>query len=190
VEAPRLDSLGLDEDVSGEVARLAAGPGLVFATGLDPLARAALLYACARAAVGPARRVVTIERAVSFVVPEFVQVELGAEYESGAAVTLSQPGDVFLAEDLDVRDARLAAARSAAEGALVLAGLAAPSAAFGLAALAEPGAPRELLLRETRALVHVERQGSRHHARVLPVTDELRSGLSREGQMPWTSRTS
>jgi hypothetical protein len=190
VEVPSLDLLGLDAGVSGEVSRLAAGRGLVFVTGRDPLARAALLYACARTAAGPGRRVVTIERAVSFVVPEFVQVELAAEYEPGAAVTLSQPCDVFLAEDLDGREACRAAARSAAEGALVLAGLAAPSAAFGLAVLAEPGTSRELLLRETQALMHVERRGSRHHVQVMPLTAESRDGLSREGRMPWTSRTS
>jgi type II secretory ATPase GspE/PulE/Tfp pilus assembly ATPase PilB-like protein len=190
VEVPSLDGLGLDEDVAAEVSRLAAGRGLVVATGSDPLARAALLYACARAASEPGRRVVTVERAVSFVVPEFVQVELGTEYEAGAAVTLAQPADVLLAEDLHGRETCVAALRRAAEGALVLAGLAAPNAAFGLATFSEAGPPRELLLRETRALVHVERRGSRHHADVLPLTDELRDKLLGERRMPWTSRTS
>jgi len=190
VEVATFETLGLPGSEVQTLARLTVGPGLVFATGTDPRARAALLYACARATAGPAKKVVTIERAVSFIVPELVQVELPDGFSEMTVITLSQPADVFLVEDLDGPDVGLAAIRSSAEGALVLAGLAAPTNAFGLARLLELGVPRALLLGELRGLVNVERRGSRHHVEVLSMTDELRDGLLQGGRMPWTSRIS
>jgi type IV pilus assembly protein PilB len=190
VDVPSFETLALGGSDAEALSRLTAGPGLIFATGSDPRARAALLYACARATAGPAKKVVTIERAVSFIVPELVQVELPDGFSEMAVITLSQPADVFLVEDLDGPDVGLAAIRSSAEGALVLAGLAAPTNAFGLARLLELGVPRALLLGELRGLVNVERRGSRHHVEVLSMTDDLRNGLLQGGRMPWTSRIS
>jgi type II secretory ATPase GspE/PulE/Tfp pilus assembly ATPase PilB-like protein len=190
VELPTLETLALEGTDAPALARLAAGRGLVFVSGSDPRARAALLYACARAVAGPDHRVLTVERAVSFVVPEFVQVELPGEFEPALATTLDQPADVVVVEGLEGRDACLAAIRGAAGGGLVLAGLAAPTRAFALARLAELGVAPALLLGETRALLHVERRDGRHHVEVLAMTDELRDEFLRGGWVPWTSRIS
>src|SRR5262249_8770324 len=76
MEPPTLEGFDLDDAGRETLRRFAAGPGLVFVTGWDPRSRAALLYALAHAAAAPTKKVMTLERAVSFVVPGFVQVEV------------------------------------------------------------------------------------------------------------------
>ena len=90
----------LDGAARESLQRLIAANGLVFVTGWDPRARAALLYALAQTAAAPTKKIVTLERAVSYVVPEFVQVEVPGEFADGAATILTHPADVIVVEDL------------------------------------------------------------------------------------------
>ncbi len=188
---PALDAFDVDKGARDALTRLLAGSGVVFVTG-RPRDRAALLYALAQAAAAPTKKVVTVERAVSFVVPEFAQVELPGEFGEGAATILSHPADVILVEDLGAAPACLAALGSAERGALVLAGLPAGTNAAGLAQLLALDLPRGALLAGTTGLASVQRQGGRQHVAVLPMTDDLRQELvARHGrQDSWTSRIS
>jgi len=188
-EAPTLEALELEGPGRDGLTGLLRDAGLVVVTGLDPRARAALLYALARAAADESKRILTVERAVSFVVPEFVQVPLGSDTEDGAATVLANPGDVAVVEDVGRGPTCLAALGGVEQGALVLGGLSATSSASALARLADLAVPRRALLGATRALVHVRRVGSRHHVEVLSMTEELRHELL-SGQGTWTSRIS
>ena len=191
VGPPTLDSFELDGAVRDALGRLTAGTGLVFVTGWEPAARGALLYALAQAASAPTKKVVTLERAVSHVVPGFVQVEVPGEFAETAAVMLGQPADVVVVEELAASALCLAAIASAEQGALVLAGLACGTSHSGLVHLLGLDVPRGALVAATAALANVRREGSRHRVTVLAVTDELRGELlSRQGTPPWTSRIS
>jgi type IV pilus assembly protein PilB len=188
-EPPTLASLGLPGPGQEALAALTRGAGLVVVVGLDPRARGALLYALARAAADPARRVVTIERVASFIVPEFVQVQLPADAEDGAATVLSSPGDVTVVEDLGQVSTCLAALGATEQGALVLGGVPAPSGALALGRLLDLAVPPRALAAAVRAFVHVRRQESRHEVEVLAMSEELRQGLL-SGRGTWTSQTS
>jgi type II secretory ATPase GspE/PulE/Tfp pilus assembly ATPase PilB-like protein len=160
-------------------------------TGWDPLGRAALLYALAQAAAAPTKKVVTLERSVSFVVADFVQVEVPGEFAEGAATILTHPADVLLVEDLSGTAACLAAIGSAEQGALVLGGLAFGTNATGLAHLLGLDVPRVPLLGAMTGLANVHRHGARHRVGVLAMDDELRHELlTRQSPPGWTSRTS
>ncbi|HLE42645.1 MAG TPA: ATPase, T2SS/T4P/T4SS family [Methylomirabilota bacterium] len=188
---PSLDGFELEAPTRETLLRLAGGAGLVFVTGWDPLGRASLLYALAQAAAAPTKKVVTLERAVSFVVPDFVQVEMPGEFAEGAATILTHPADVLLVEDLSATAACLAAIGSAEQGALVLGGLALGTNSTGLAHLLGLDVPRGSLLGATTGLANVHRHGARHRVGVLAMDDELRHELlTRQGPPGWTSRTS
>jgi type IV pilus assembly protein PilB len=188
---PTLEALDLDGAGREALQRLIAGSGLVFVTGWDPRARAALLYALAQAAAAPTKKVVTLERAVSYVVPDFVQVEVPGEFSEGAATILTHPADVLVVEDLAAGETCLAAIGSAEQGALVLGGLGFGTNATGLAHLLALDVPRMPLLSVTAGLANVHRQGARHRVGVLPMDEELRHELlTRQGAPGWTSRIS
>ena len=188
---PSLDTFDVDGPARDALRRLAAGSGLVFVTGWDPLGRAALLYALAQTAAAPTKKVVTLERSVSFVVADFVQVEVPGEFAEGAATILTHPADVLLVEDLSATAACLAAIGSAEQGALVLGGLALGTNSTGLAHLLGLDVPRVPLLGATTGLANVHRHGARHRVGVLPMDDELRHELlTRQAPPGWTSRTS
>jgi type IV pilus assembly protein PilB len=188
---PTLDSFELDGDSGASLRRLIAGPGLVFVTGSESRARTALLYALAQAAAAPAKKVVTLERAVSYVVPDFVQVEVPGEFASEAATILTQPADVVLLEEWGANPLGLAAVGSAEQGALVLIGLAAGTNATGLAHLLSLDVPRVTLLSATAGLANIQRQGARHRVSALALTDELRQQLQGPtGPPTWMSRIS
>ena len=188
-EAPTLESLELEGPGRDGLTGLLRCPGLVVVTGLDPRARAALLYALARAGADQTKRVLTVERVVSFIVPEFVQVQLGADAEDGAATVLAVPGDVAVVEDVGRGPTCLAAIGGVEQGALVLGGVSATSNAAALARLMDLGVPCRSLLGATRGLIHVRRHGSRHQVEVLSMTEELRGELL-SGRGTWTSRIS
>jgi type IV pilus assembly protein PilB len=188
---PRLETFELDGPAREALARLAGGSGLVFVTGWDPRARAALLYALAQEAAAPSKKVVTLERTVSYIVTDFVQVEVPGEFADGAATILTHPADVVLVEDLASNAACLAAIGSAEQGALVLGGLGFGTNATGLAHLLSIDVPRLPLLGATTGLANVHRQGARHRVGVLPMDEELRHELlTRQGPQTWTSRIS
>ncbi len=188
---PTLDTFDLDGTGRDALGRLAAGTGLVFVTGWDPRARAALLYALAQTAAAPTKKVVTLERTVSFVVPDFVQVEVPGEFAEGAATILTHPADVLLVEDLAANATCLAAIGSAEQGALVLGGLGFGTNATGLGHLLSLDVPRVPLLSATAGLANVHRQGARYRVGVLPMDEELRHELlTRQGPPGWTSRIS
>lgn len=188
---PTLEAFDLDAAPREALRRLAGGPGLVFVTGWDPRGRATLLYALAHAAAGPDRKVVTLERAVSCVVPEFVQVEVPGEFADGAATILTHPADVVVVEDLTAAAACLAAIGSAEQGALVLGGLGFGTTTTGLAHLLALDLPRVPLVSVTTGLVNVQRVGARYRVGVLAMDEELRHELlTRQGPPGWMSRTS
>jgi type IV pilus assembly protein PilB len=188
---PTLEAFDLDSTVRGALQRLAASNGLVFVTGWDPRGRAALLYALAQMAAAPTKKVVTLERAVSYVVPDFVQVEVPGEFAEGAATILTHPADVLLVEDLTASGTCLAAIGSAEQGTLVLGGLGFGTNATGLAHLLALDVPRMPLLAATAGLANVHRQGARYRVGVLPMDEELRHELlTRQGAPGWTSRIS
>ncbi|MGH7322615.1 MAG: ATPase, T2SS/T4P/T4SS family [Candidatus Rokuibacteriota bacterium] len=189
-EVPTLETLEVSGPARDELRHLTEGAGLVVVTGRDPRARSALLYALAQAAADGTKRVMTVERVVSFIVPDFVQVQLPADAEDGAATVLTHPGDVALVEDLGQAATCLAAIGGVEQGALVLGGLHAASGASGLARLLGLALPHGSLLGVIRGVASVERHGSRHEVEVLSMTDELRQELLTRGQGPWTSRTS
>lgn len=178
-EAPTLDALDLPPDVRRAVSELLApAGGLVFVTGWEARARAALLYAMAQAVSGPQKKTLTLERGVSFVLPDFVQVEVPGDFGPAAARILAQPTDVAVVEDAASPQTCLAAFVSAERGALVLAGLDFPTNATSLSHLMRLDVPRVSLLAATRGLVHVRRLGLRYWAEVLAMTDELRGQLA------------
>jgi type II secretory ATPase GspE/PulE/Tfp pilus assembly ATPase PilB-like protein len=161
--------------------------GLVVVAGPDVRARAVVLYALARSAAAPGRRVMTLERQVSFVVPGFLQVALGAAFDAEAASALVQPADVIVVEDVAPATLGAAALAGAEHGALVLAGVALGSARSALAYLAALDL-RGPLLAMTRGVVDVERCGDALKIDVVPFTPALRRDLV-ERKDPWTSPT-
>ena len=188
---PTLDDLDADPAAREVLRRLAGSPGLVFVTGWDPRGRAALLYALAHVAAAPDRKVVTLERAVSCVVPDFVQVEVPGEFADGAATILAHPADVVVVEDLTAASACLAAIGGAEQGALVLGGLGFGTTATGLAHLLALDVPRVPLVSTTTGLANVQRLGARYRVGVLAMDDELRHELlTRQGPPGWMSPTS
>jgi len=180
LETPTLESLELEPSVRDVISRLlAVEGGLVLVTGSESRARAALLYAMARAVSAPAKKTLTLERAVSFVMPEFVQVEVPGDFGAAAATILTQPTDIALVEDVASAPACLAAFSSAQRGTLVLGGLGFATNAIGLSHVVALDVPRNALLATIRGLVHVRRRGLRYWVdEVLPMTDELRRGLT------------
>jgi len=180
LETPTLESLELEPSVRDAISRLlVVEGGLVLVTGSESRARAALLYAMARAVSAPAKKTLTLERAVSFVMPEFVQVEVPGDFGAAAATILTQPTDIALVEDVASAPACLAAFSSAQRGTLVLGGLGFATNAIGLSHVVALDVPRNALLATIRGLVHVRRRGLRYWVdEVLPMTDELRRGLT------------
>ena len=190
LEAPTLDNLELPSGTRATLLGLvAASGGLVVVAGWEPRARATLLYALARAASGDGRRTVTVERAVSFIVPDFLQVEIAGDFVASAATVLGQPSDVVLVEDLAAAPVCAAAFGSAEQGTLVVGGLAVPTNLGALAHLLALDVPRAPLLAVMRGVAQVRRRGDRHHVEPLPLTDGLRTTLL-AGKDPWTSPTS
>ncbi len=188
---PTLEAFDLEAAGRETLLKFASGPGLVFVTGWDPRGRAALLYALAQAAASPTTKVMTLERAVSFVVPGFVQVEVPGDFAENTATILTHPADVVVVEDLTATAACLAAIGSAEQGARVLGGLGFGTNATGLAHLLSLDLPRVPLLSATTGLANVHRQGARHRVGVLPMDDELRHELlTRQGPHGWMSRIS
>jgi type II secretory ATPase GspE/PulE/Tfp pilus assembly ATPase PilB-like protein len=192
VEAPTLEMLGaspsvrrLLEELTG-VECAANGPGgLVIIAGPDARARAAGLYALARAAAAGRRRVMTLERQVSYVVPEFLQVALGPAFEAEAAAALAHPADVIAVEDIAAPAVAVAALAGAEHGVLVLAGVGLGSARSALAYLAALDL-RGPLLAMTRGVVDVQRSGDALRIAAVPFTPALRRDLV-ERKDPWTS---
>jgi general secretion pathway protein E len=185
---PALDAFEVDGAGRDALPRVAAAPGLVLVTGWDAHARIALLYALARAAAAPGRKVVTVERGAGYQVADFLQVEAPTEFAEAVATILTQPADVALVEDLAPAGVCQAALGAAEHGGLVLAGLASGGNAAALARLLSLDVPRMPLLGALSGLVNVRRQGTRYRAGVLDMTVELRQELTRQG--PWTSRIS
>jgi type II secretory ATPase GspE/PulE/Tfp pilus assembly ATPase PilB-like protein len=191
-EPPTLEALNVPEPVRRRLAELigdGASPGdlggLVVVAGPDPRARTKVLYALARAAATPGRRVLTLERHVSFPVPGFLQVELPSDFGADAPTVLGQPADVIAVEDI-TRPPLLAAALAAAEqGTLVLAGLALGSARSALAYLAGVDL-RGPLLALTRGVIGVKRHAESLVIEAVTLTPALRRDLI-ERKDPWTS---
>lgn len=193
-EAPTLEALDAPESVRQLLRDFTADRcpdcpgGFVVVAGPDPRARAAVLYALARAAAEPGRRVMTLERQVSFVVPGFLQVALPGVFETEAVGALVQPADVIVVEDLAPPALSAAALASAERGSLILAGVAlgsARSAAAYLAALDLRGP----LLAVTRGVVGVRRTADVLTVDAVPFTPALRRDLVARKD-PWTSPTS
>jgi type II secretory ATPase GspE/PulE/Tfp pilus assembly ATPase PilB-like protein len=194
-EAPTLEMLGTPGPVHRLLAEFAEGlreldgpGGLILVAGLDAGARAEVLYALAQAAAGPGRRVMTLERRVSFVVPGFLQVELPTDFGSQAASVLSEPADVTLVEDFATATLRHAALASAEQGTLILAGVALGSMRSALSYLATADL-RGPLLALTRGVVDVKRRGDALTVDALSLTPALRRDLV-ERKDPWTSPSS
>jgi type II secretory ATPase GspE/PulE/Tfp pilus assembly ATPase PilB-like protein len=160
----------------------------VLVAGPDARTRAAVLYALARAAAAPGRRVLTIERHVSFVVPGFLQVELPTGFETEAAMVLTQPADVTVIEDVTAPALAAAALASVEQGTLVLAGVALGSVRSALAYIATVDL-RGPLLALTRGVIDVQRRGGALMVDALPLTPALRRDLI-ERKDPWTSPSS
>ncbi len=178
LEAPTLASLGLPLAAREALAGLVNGEGgLLFVTGWEPRARATLLYALAQATAGPTRKTLTVERAVSFVVPEFVQVELPHDFAGAAATILAHPSDVAVVEDLGTSPVCAAAFGSVEQGTLVLGGLGFATNAAALAHLMTLDVPKAPLLAVTRGVVHVRRRGEQYHVEALPLTEALRGEI-------------
>jgi type IV pilus assembly protein PilB len=190
LEAPTLDSLNLPSGTRATLAALVSAPGgLVVVAGWEPRARATLLYALARAASSEARRTLTIERTVSFIVPDFLQVEVPGDFPAGAATTLGQPADVILVEDLATSQVCAAAFGSVEQGALVVGGLGVATNQGALAHLLTLDVPRAPFLAITRGVAHVRRRGEQYQVEPLPLPDSLRTALL-AGKDPWTSPSS
>jgi type II secretory ATPase GspE/PulE/Tfp pilus assembly ATPase PilB-like protein len=195
IAAPTLGTLGvplsvqklLEELADGRSASGAPG-GLVVVAGGDARARAAALYALAQSAAAPGRRVMTLERRASFVVPGFLQVELPADFEAEAVLPLARPADVTVVEDLATPALTAAALAAAEQGTLVLAGVALGSARSALSYLATADLRGPLLAR-TRGVVDVQRGKDSLTVDVLPLTPALRRDLI-ERKDPWTSPSS
>jgi type IV pilus assembly protein PilB len=192
VEAPTLETLGAPPPVHRVLGDLADGAsasgsqgGLVLVAGPDARARAAVLYALAQAAAAPGRRVLTLERRASFVVPGFLQIELPTDFETEAATVLTQPADVTVVEDVTPRALGAAALASAEQGTLVLAGVTLGSVRSALAYLAtvDLGGP---LLALTRGVVDVQRRAGVLTVDALALTPALRRDLIQRKD-PWTS---
>jgi type II secretory ATPase GspE/PulE/Tfp pilus assembly ATPase PilB-like protein len=193
--APTLDILGVPDHVRRILGNLLQegglphGPGgLVLVAGPDAEARAEVLYALAHAAGGAGRRVVTIERRASFVVPEFVQVELPSEFGTEAVGILRQPADVTLVEDVGTAALSTAALGAAEQGTLVLAGVTLGSIRSALAYLGAADL-RGPLVGLTRGIVEVQRRSDGLAIDALSLTPALRRDLiDRKDQ--WTSPSS
>jgi hypothetical protein len=144
-----------------------------------------VLYALAQAAAAPGRRVLTLERRASFVVPGFLQIELPTDFETEAATVLTQPADVTVVEDVTPRALGAAALASAEQGTLVLAGVTLGSVRSALAYLAtvDLGGP---LLALTRGVVDVQRRAGVLTVDALALTPALRRDLIQRKD-PWTS---
>jgi len=153
--------------------------------GPDARARAEVLYALAGAAAMAGRRVITVERRASFVVPGFLQVELPNDYATEAASVLGQAADVILVEDVTTPTLAAAAVVSAEQGTLVLAGLALSSVRSALAYLATIDL-RGPVLALTRGVVDVRRRGSGLTVDAVSLTPAIRRDLV-ERKDPWTS---
>jgi hypothetical protein len=147
-----------------------------------------VLYALAGAAAMAGRRVITVERRVSFVVSGFLQVELPADFGAEAATVLGQPADVIVVEDVAPPALATAALASAEQGTLVLAGLGLGSVRSALAYLATVDL-RGPLLALTRGVVDVRRRGCGLTVDALSLTPALRRDLV-ERKDPWTSPSS
>ena len=194
-ECPTVQSLVAPASVHRLLEELTAGAqsgggpgGLVVVAGSDPRARAAVLYALARLAAAPGRRVLTVERQVSFVVPAFLQVELPQDFAAAAATVLAQGADVTLIEDVTTPILAAAALASIEQGTLVLAGVALGSVRSALAYLATVDL-RGPLLALTRGVVDAHRRAGTLSVDVLPLTPALRRDLI-ERKDPWTSPSS
>jgi type II secretory ATPase GspE/PulE/Tfp pilus assembly ATPase PilB-like protein len=194
-EAPTLRTLGVPPPTQKLLEELAGGQsggdapgGVVVVAGVDAGARAATLYALARAAAAPGRRVMTLERRVSFVVPDFLQVELPVNFETEAVLPLVRPADVTVVEDLGTPALAAAAVTGAEQGTLVLAGVALGSARSALSYLSTVDLRGPLLAR-TRGVVDVQRGVDTLMVDVLPLTPALRRDLI-ERKDPWTSPSS
>ena len=153
--------------------------------GPDARARTKVLYALARAAATPGRRVLTLERHVSFPVPGFLQVELPSGFGADAPTVLSQPADVIAVEDITPPPLLAAALAAAEQGTLVLAGLALGSARSALAYLAGVDL-RGPLLALTRGVIGVKRHAESLVIEAVTLTPALRRELI-ERKDPWTS---
>lgn len=191
-EAPTLETLRASAETRRLLEALTAGRGsedgpggLVVVAGPAARARAAVLYALARAAATAGRRVMTLERHVSFVVPEFLQVGLPNAFEAEAAGALTQPADVIVVEDVATPVLAAAVLASAEQGALVLAGVALGSARSALAYLAALDL-RGPLLAITRAVVDVQVGADALKIDAVPLTPASRRDLV-ERKDPWTS---
>jgi type II secretory ATPase GspE/PulE/Tfp pilus assembly ATPase PilB-like protein len=188
---PTLETLDAPESVRRLLVELAGvAPaldqgGLVAVAGPDARARAEVLYALAGAAAMAGRRVITVERRASFVVPGFLQVELPNDYATEAAPVLGQAADVILVEDVTTPTLAAAAVVSAEQGTLVLAGLALSSVRSALAYLATIDL-RGPVLALTRGVVDVRRRGSGLTVDALSLTPAIRRDLV-ERKDPWTS---
>ena len=147
-----------------------------------------MLYALARVGATPGRRVMTLERSVSFVVPGFLQVALPTAFEAEAPGALAQPADVIAVEDIATPALGAAVLGCAEQGSLVLVGVALGSARSALAYLAALDL-RGPLLAMTRGVVDVQRCGDALRIDVVPLTPALRRDLV-ERKDPWTSPTS
>lgn len=195
LEPPTLESLGASASVRLLMAELVGDfrtgddpGGLVVVAGSDARACSEVLYALARAAVAPGRRVLTLERRVSFVVPGFLQVELPVDFAGEAPAILSQPADVVLVEDV-ASPARLAAALASVEqGTLILAGLGLGSIRSALAYLSTVDL-RGPLLELTRGVVEVRRRGGALAVDALSLTPACRRDLIERKDL-WTSQSS
>jgi type IV pilus assembly protein PilB len=191
-DVPALAALGADAGTLEALRELVAAPGapgargrLVLVAGLVARDRAEALYALARAAGGPGRRTVTLERRASFAVPEFLQVEVPDDFPAGAACVLRQRADVVLVEDLLPPAVTAAALACADGGALVLGGVPLGSARLVLAHLAAADL-RGPLLELTRGVVDVRRRTGARIVEVVSLTPALRRDLT-EHRSRWTS---
>jgi type II secretory ATPase GspE/PulE/Tfp pilus assembly ATPase PilB-like protein len=191
-EPPTLEGLNVPEPIHRRLAELigdGASPGdlgaLVVVAGPDARARIKVLYALARAAATPGRRVLTLERRVSYPVPGFLQVELPSDFGADAPTVLGQPADVIAVEDITPPALLAAALATAEQGTLVLAGLALGSARSALAYLAGVDL-RGPLLALTRGVIGVKRQGDSLAIEAITLTPALRRDLI-ERRDPWTS---
>jgi type II secretory ATPase GspE/PulE/Tfp pilus assembly ATPase PilB-like protein len=194
-EPPSLETLGTPADVRQRLLELSDGArasdgwgGLVLVAGPEVGARTEVLYALAGAAGGTGRRVVTVERRVSYVVPGFLQVEFPTDFGTEAATVLREPADVTLVEDVGSPALSGAALASAEQGTLVLAGIAFASIRSVLAYLAAADL-RGPLLALTRGIVDVKRRGGVLAIDTLSLTPVLRRELI-ERKDPWTSPSS
>jgi len=186
-EPPTLQALNAPESVAALVRSNGPGEpgGLVIVAGLDARSRTNVLYALARSAAVPGRRVLTLERQVSFVVPGFLQIELPNDFGSEAVTVLSQSADVIAVEDITPPALIAAALATAERGTLVLAGVAFGSARTALAYLASIDL-RGPLLALTRGVVDVKRRAESLTVDAVTLTPALRRDLI-ERRDPWTS---